>query len=119
MTRKLLFTDSARAVLAGLQNNPAERARYRQVAKTLGLLETNLRHPSLQTHKYQSRRGPNGEEILEAYGPWSALEFLPCGAFAQQHTPGAYRVFFFYGSDVITKKKRTRVLTIFAIVPHP
>jgi len=28
-------------------------------------------------------------------------------------------VFFFYGPDVITKKKRTRVLTIFAIVPHP
>ena len=105
MTRKLLFTDSARTVLAGLQNNPAERAHYRQVAKTLGLLETNLRHPSLQTHKYQSRRGPNGEEILEAY--------------AQQHTPGAYRVFFFYSPDVITKKKRTRVLMIFAIVPHP
>ena len=105
MTRKLVFTASAKAALAGLQKNPAGRALYKQVAKTLGLLETNLRHPSLQTHKYQSRRGPNGEEIFEAY--------------AQQHTPGAYRVFFFYGPDSVTKKKRTPVLTIFSIVPHP
>jgi hypothetical protein len=105
MTRKLVFTESAKTVLAGLQDNPAERARYKQVAKTLGLLETNLRHPSLQTHKFQSLRGPNGEEIFEAY--------------AQQHTPGAYRVFFFYGPDKVTKKKRTPVLSIFAVVPHP
>ena len=105
MTRKLVFTESAKSTLAGLQNNPAERARYKQVAKTLGLLEANLRHPSLQTHKFKSRRGPNGEEIFEAY--------------AQQHTPGAYRVFFFYGPDIVTKKKRTPVLTIFAVVPHP
>jgi len=105
MTRKLVFTESAKAVLAGLQNNRTERARYKQVAKTLGLLETNLRHPSLQTHKFQSLRCTNGVEIFEVY--------------AQQQTEGAYRVFFFYGPDIIKKKKRTRVLTIIAIEPHP
>ena len=105
MTRKLVFTEAAQAALEQLRADSARRARCKQVLKTLSLLQINLRHPSLQTHKYESLRGPRGEDIFEAY--------------AQQHTPWAYRVFFFYGPDIITKKKRTRVLTIFAIVPHP
>lgn len=30
-------------------------------------METNLRHPSLNTHKYDSLAGQNGKEIFEAY----------------------------------------------------
>ena len=36
-----------------------------------------------------------------------------------EFAPGAYRVFFYYGPDVISRKERIPVLTIFAIVPHP
>ncbi|WP_272143083.1 hypothetical protein [Stigmatella ashevillensis] len=34
------------------------------VLKMLGLMETNLRHPGLKTHKYDSLLGANGEEIF-------------------------------------------------------
>ena len=105
MNRKLLFTREARETLEGLRKNPAKAGLYRQVLETLGLMETNLRHPSLHTHAFESIAGPDEEKIFEAY--------------AQNNTPGAYRVFFFYGPDEIGKGKRIPGLTIVAIVPHP
>ena len=104
MNRELRFTPEARRNLADLQKNPAKRATLNQVRKTLGLL-TNLRHPSLNTHGFHSLQGPNGEEVFEAY--------------AQNKTPGAYRVFFMHGPDRLEGKKRIAVLTIIAITPHP
>ena len=58
----------------------------------------NLRHPSLNTHEYKNFKGPDGEKIFEAY--------------AQQNTPGAYRVFWFYGPEPDS-------ISVFAIVKHP
>lgn len=105
MSREIKFTDEAEANLKTLRASPAKAGTLRQVEKTLGLLETNPRHPSLKTHKYDSIKGPNGEEVFQAY--------------AQNKTPGAYRVFFVYGPDRIEKKKRVAVITIVAITPHP
>ena len=68
-------------------------------------METNLKHPSLHTHQYTSLKGPNDEKIYEAY--------------AQNKTPGAYRVFFHYGPDELKAKQHIPVLTILAITPHP
>lgn len=76
-----------------------------QGRKTLGYLETNPRHPSLPTHKYDAIRGPEGEDVFEAY--------------AQNNTAGAHRVFFVYGPDRIEKKQKIAVLTVIAITPHP
>ncbi len=95
---ELLFTPQADSNLKELESNPSKKGILKSVRKTLGLMETNLRHPSLQTHIFQSLKGPNGEKIFEAY--------------AQQNTPGAYRVFWYYGPD---KKE----ITIVAITPHP
>jgi len=105
MNRGLRFTPEARRNLADLQKNPAKKATLTQVRNTLGLLETNLRHPSLNTHRFRSLHGPDGEEVFEAY--------------ALNETPGAYRVFFMYGPDRLEGKKRIAVLTIIAITPHP
>ena len=105
MNRELRFTPEARRNLEQLANSRSKSGLLKQVRKTLGLLETNPRHPSLQTHRFQSLAGPNGEEVFEA-----------C---VQQHTPGAYRVFFFYGPDRLERGKRVPVLTIVAITPHP
>lgn len=69
-----------------------------QADSNLRELETNLRHPSLQTHEYISLKGPNGEKVFEAY--------------AQQRTPSAYRVFWFYGPG-------KDQITIATIIPHP
>jgi hypothetical protein len=78
-----------------LQTDPKK---YKKVLKTLGLMQTNLRHPSLKTHKYDSLTGPDEEEVFEAY--------------VENRTPGAFRVFWYYGPD-------KNVITILAIVPHP
>lgn len=105
MNRELRFTPEARRNLEQLENSRSKAGLLKQVRKTLGLLETNLHHPSLQTHRFQSLVGPNGEEVFEAY--------------VQQQTPGAYRVFFFYGPDRLERGKRVPALTIVAITPHP
>ncbi|AWI10717.1 hypothetical protein CKA38_14285 [Ereboglobus luteus] len=73
--------------------------------KTITMLETNLNHPGLNTHKFGSLRGLNGEDVFEAY--------------AQNKTPGAYRVFWHYGPDETVDKKRVPVITIIAITSHP
>lgn len=73
---------------------------FKQVHKTLELLGQNPRHPGLQTHQYDSLSNPfnQKEKVFEAY--------------AQNKTPGAYRVFWCYGPE----KKQ---ITIIAITPHP
>jgi hypothetical protein len=105
MTRELRFTPLAQEALRELEGDPNSLALLKQVRKTLGILEKNLRHPSLNTHKFRSLHGPAGEEVFEAY--------------VQNQTPGAYRVFFYYGPDRIEAGRRIPVLTIVAITPHP
>lgn len=101
MERKLSFTPTADAQLKALEG----KAVYAQVLKTLGFLEVNPQHPSLKTHEFTSLRGVNGEKVFEAY--------------AQNNTPGAYRVFWQYGPDEVKGKKRVAMITILAITKHP
>lgn len=98
MKRELVFSDEAAEFLDTLEHDPSQLKVYKAVCKTLGFMETNLRHPSLNTHEFTSLKGPRGEKVFEAY--------------AQQKTSGAYRIFWYYGP----KEKQ---LTIVAIVPHP
>lgn len=105
MNRRLQFAQAALDSLSRLEKDPQCAGLLRQVRKVLGLLETNLRHPSLSTHKFRSLRGPKGDDVFEAY--------------VQNQTPGAYRVFFFYGPDRVEGGRRIAVLTIVAITPHP
>ena len=95
---KLLFTIQASTDLDDIANAPALSKQFKAVRKALGYLEKNPRHPGLNTHKYSSLEGPLGEEVFEAY--------------AENKTPGAYRIFWYYGPD----KKQ---ITIIAITPHP
>ncbi len=105
MRRELRFTPAAREALESLLRSRSSTGLLRQVRKTLGLLETNLRHPSLQTHKFRSLKAPDGGDVFEAY--------------VQQDTPAAFRVFFCYGPDRKEGRRRVAVLTIIAITPHP
>ena len=98
MAFKLIFTDTANAQLDELERNASLKKRFKAVTKTLGYLEVNPRHPSLNTHKYNSLQGPKNEEVFEAY--------------AENRTPAAYRIFWYYGPS----KKQT---TILAITKHP
>lgn len=98
MAFTLKFTSQAKEDLQSLEADPSLHKRLKAVRKSLGYLETNPKHPSLNTHKYSSLSGPNGEEIFEAY--------------AENKTPAAYRIFWFYGPD-------KREITIVAITAHP
>jgi hypothetical protein len=73
---------------------------FKQVGKAIRLLQSNPRHPGLNTHKYHSLQNPYQPDgdVFEAY--------------AQNRTPGAYRIFWCYGPS-------KGELTILAITPHP
>jgi hypothetical protein len=95
---ELKFTEQADDNLLSLEKNLHLKKRLKAVRKALGYLETNPRHPSLNTHKYTSLRGENGGEVFEAY--------------AENKTPCAYRIFWHYGPG-------KAVITIIAITAHP
>jgi len=105
MQRKLAFTPTADEQLTALESNPAKATVCKQVKKALGYLETNPRHPGLNTHEFMSLQGANGERVFEAY--------------AQNKTPGAYRIFWHYGPDEVIGRSRVSIITIVAITPHP
>lgn len=98
MSFTLLFTDQAKQQLLSSERSKAQQKRLKAVRKSLAYLETNPRHPSLNTHKYTAIIGPHGEDIFEAY--------------AENKTPAAYRVFWYYGPN-------KEDITIIAITPHP
>lgn len=82
------------------KRKPKQIGLFKQVNGCIAKLAQNPRHPGLQTHPYSSLEHPftKGEKVFEAY--------------AQNKTPGAYRVFWCYGPD-------HNELTIIAITPHP
>ena len=95
---ELIFTPQADSDLREIENDPSKKDILKAVRKTLGLMETNLRHPSLNTHEFTSLKGPNGQKVFEAY--------------VQQRTPAAHRIFWYYGPD-------RKQIAIVAITPHP
>jgi hypothetical protein len=62
------------------------------------LYANNLKHPSLNTHKYDALEGPEGQEVFESY--------------AENKTSGAYRIFWHYGTAKME-------ITILKICKHP
>jgi hypothetical protein len=93
---ELIFTPQADLDLREIENDPSKKDILKAVRKTLGFMETNLRHLSLNTHEFTTLKGPKGEKIFEAY--------------IQQKTPAAYPIFWYYGTD-------RKQITIVAITP--
>jgi hypothetical protein len=84
----------------GKLKSSREEGLFKQVEKCVRLLRTDPRHPGLRTREYSSIENPfdSRQMVFEAY--------------AQNRTPGAYRVFWCYGPG-------DREITIIAITPHP
>lgn len=95
---KLFFTNEADRQLSELKKSQSLKKQYKAVIKALKFLAVNPRHPRLNTHEFTTLHGPNNEKVFEAY--------------AEQATPGAYRIFWYYDP---TKDQ----MTIIAIIPHP
>lgn len=92
------YTDLAKAQFEKLGKNKSLQVQYKAVGKALARMEQDLRHPSLNTHEYSKLSTTMGYKVFESY--------------AQNNTPGAYRIFWRYGPG---KDK----ITIIAITPHP
>lgn len=95
---EIFLTDQAKKQLDRLKADKGLEKRYEAVKRTIHLLAENPRHKSLETHEFTSLKGPQKEKIFEAY--------------AEQSTPAAYRVFWYYGPDA-------NQITIVAITSHP
>ena len=95
---EIFLTNEARKQLDNLKADKGLQKRYKAVKKAIQFLSHNYKHPGLQTHEFTSLKGPKGEKVFEAY--------------AEQSTPAAYRIFWYYGPD----KKQ---ITLVAITPHP
>lgn len=97
--------DAAAASLESRLKNKKTKASkaeglFKQVRECVEKLLNNPRHPGLKTHKYDSLIYPYDSKspVFEAY--------------AQNRTPGAYRIFWCYGPG-------KDQITIIAITPHP
>jgi hypothetical protein len=83
-----------------LESDGAHAVRLKAVRKALGKMEINIRHPGLNTKPYRGEKCPHGDTLFEAY--------------AQNKTPGAYRIFWCY----MPPPARDEILIV-AITPHP
>jgi hypothetical protein len=95
---EIFLTDQARNQLKKLKSDKGLEKRYKAVKRAIRFLSSNPRHKSLRTHEFTSLKGPKGEKVFDAY--------------AEQSTPAAYRIFWFYGPT-------GNQITIIAITPHP
>ncbi len=83
MNFELGFSDRAKEQLRALKKDKGSAKQYKAVQEAFKKLQHNPRHPGLQTHEFYSLKGPNNEKVFEAY--------------AEQNTPAAHRIFFYYG----------------------
>ena len=95
---EIFLTDEAENQLERLKKDRGLEKRYNAFKKAIQFLSENPRHKSLKTHEFTCLIGPKGEKIFEAY--------------AEQSTPAAYRIFWYYGP-------LKNQITIVAITPHP
>ena len=98
MQFKLIPTTEAANCLHDLEKDSAMKVQCKAVKKALGYMETNLRHPGLHTHEHTELTKTHGMKIFESY--------------AQNKTPGAFRIFWRYG------EKRGEIIVV-SIVKHP
>lgn len=95
---KIKFTDEAEEHFLFLKNSKDKQIQYKAVGKAIKYMQNNLRHPSLNTHKFESGTSPFGTDVFESY--------------VQNNTPGAWRIFWAYGPD-------KGEITIMSVIPHP
>ncbi len=98
MNFNIVFTPKVREEMHELKEDNSMSGHLKEIHQALDFLSHNPRHPSLHTHKYDEIEGENGEEVFEAY--------------AENDTPGAYRIFWHYGPG-------RAVITVIDIIHHP
>jgi len=85
---------------SGKTKSSKQEGLFKQVLKTIDFLKSDPRHPGLNSHQYSDA----------ADHPYDITKKV-FGAYAQNNTPGAYRIFWCYGPN-------DGEITIIAIAPH-
>ncbi|MHA1540942.1 MAG: hypothetical protein ACTSXL_04770 [Alphaproteobacteria bacterium] len=93
---QIRFLEKANHQLKKLEKNKTYKIQFKAVVKALAYLEQNPKHPSLKTHRYSGFSFVK-KQVFEAY--------------AQNHTSGAYRIFWYYGEN--------NTIVIISITAHP
>ncbi len=96
MAFTLKLTEETISQLASLKKSNPKK--HKRVLACLAKLESNPKHPGLRSHQYESLDKLHGQKIWESY--------------AENDTPGAYRVFWFYGPG-------KQEITVVSVTPHP
>lgn len=91
-------TDEAKKQLAALEADKGQHKTLKAVKKSLGRLQLNPKHPSLNSHPLNGLFCPHKDTLWEAY--------------AQNNTPNAWRILYCYPPN-----KRGYILII-QIIPH-
>ncbi len=98
MIFELDVSDRAGEQLRALKIDKGLAKHFKVVQAAFKKLQHDPGHPGLQTHEFSSLQGPNGEKVFEAY--------------AEQNTPAAYRIFFYYGPQ-------KDLISIISVERHP
>jgi len=99
MERIIQYTPDAIQQLSALSSNKSNKVQYKAVTKALAYLEIDTKHPSLHSH--------DNEEMTRYYGSKNKI----FQSYAQNNTPGAYRIFWLYGPE-------EKEITVVAITQH-
>lgn len=95
----LVYTTEAEKVINDLRSKAQYATKLKKVRKALRLLaDPGPTYPGLNSHQYQSVKGPGGEPVWESY--------------VENHTPSAWRIWWIYGPDA-------DMITVVTIGPHP
>jgi hypothetical protein len=103
LSYELRYTKLANKQFADVHKQ--DSVKHRKVVKCLRKIAEGPKQSGLNSHKYSSMLGPNGEEVWESY--------------VENKTPAAWRVFWCYGPDEKNGDEVLKIITIIAIAPHP
>lgn len=95
---RLLFSVEAAGTLQKLESQKQHVTKLKKVRKALGHLQSDPRYPALNSHKYSSMKGINGEDVWDSY--------------VENNAPAAWRIYWHYGPGA-------NVITVVSITPHP
>lgn len=99
MPYKLRFSPSAAATLKEPANGDV--AKHNKVKRALGRLETNPRHPGLNSYPFENFPGvPRTVKVWHSY--------------VENNTPSAWRIWWRYGPN----EEGLSIITVLAIGPH-
>jgi hypothetical protein len=96
----VVLSDQAKADLAALEADKGLAKRLKAVRKALAKMQQGLRQSGLNSHEFKGSKCPHGDKLWEVY--------------AQNNTPGAFRIFWCY-----LPKPDTDTVLIVQITEHP